>query len=221
MSMNPFTPAFEALPSTLPVFPLPGAIVLPHAQLHLNVFEPRYLNMVSDALGARRMFGMVQPDPSAREAEPPEIYRVGCAGRITSFSETDDGRLLIVLTGVCRYTVTEEIPTIRGYRRARVDWSAYAADLLPPEPVELDRAELAAVMRAYLDRRGLQADWESLDKLPLASVVDFLAMHLPLPPPDKQTVLEARSPTDRADVLLALARMALAGGEEMGGRTRH
>ena len=126
MSSNPFIPPFEALPDTLPIFPLPGAIVLPHTELPLNIFEPRYLNMTNDALGSHRMIGMIQPDPQG-ETEG-RVYRTGCAGRITQFRETADCRIEMTLTGVCRFDLAEELSTTRGYRLVVPDWSRFAGD---------------------------------------------------------------------------------------------
>ncbi|NJN46224.1 MAG: hypothetical protein HC808_06820 [Candidatus Competibacteraceae bacterium] len=126
MSKQVFAPEFDQLPTTLPIFPLTGAIVLPFVQLPLNIFEKRYLTMIFDALSERRMIGMIQP----KSTDGDDIYPIGCAGRISSFQETDDGRLLISLTGLCRFEVQEEIPTIRGYRRIIPNWHQYAEDLL-------------------------------------------------------------------------------------------
>ncbi|CAG0947976.1 partial Lon protease 2, partial [Anaerolineae bacterium] len=128
MSAHPFSLPFDQLPASLPIFPLPHAVAMPGCQLPLNIFEPRYLKMVFDALGDQRLIGMVQPELSAADAKTLALYKTGTAGRITFFNETSDGRLLVVLTGVCRFDIVEEIPTTRGYRRALVDWSRFRCD---------------------------------------------------------------------------------------------
>ena len=157
MAAAAFHPAFEDLPPEIPVFPLPGALLLPRARLPLNIFEPRYLAMTQDALAAGRMFGMIQPEPGApRGPTGPGLYRVGCLGRLSSFAETEDGRFLITLTGVIRFRVAEELPMRRGYRRVRADYAPYRADLdLAQEPPPLDRARLVGALRAFF-RDG---DW--------------------------------------------------------------
>ena len=127
MARNPFTLPFERLPASIPVFPFTGAVVMPGVQLPLNIFEARYLNMVEDALAQHRIFAMVQSDPgSGRDGEA--VFQTGCAGRISSFSETDDGRFLIILLGVCRFDIREELPTVRGYRRVIADWQRFAVE---------------------------------------------------------------------------------------------
>src|SRR4051812_49374614 len=143
------SPRKAQLPTEFPIFPLPGAVLLPGGKLPLNIFEPRYLSMVEDALGEGRMLAMVQPDP-ARGPTPtgPAVYRVGCLGRISSFSETDDGRFLITLTGVTRYQIVVELEMRRGYRRVRADLSAFAADL-EPETDGIERRALLDALRAY------------------------------------------------------------------------
>src|SRR5207237_1435293 len=135
------------LPDTLPIFPLPGVLLLPRGRLPLNIFEPRYLTMTEDALAAGRLIGMIQPiEPEMAGAPPPTLYDAGCAGRISSFAETEDGRLLITLTGVSRLRLGREVATTRGYRRAAVHWTPFAPDLRPAEEGSLDRQRLAAVL---------------------------------------------------------------------------
>ncbi len=219
MSENPFDPVTVAqLPERLAIFPLAGATLLPRTQLPLNIFEPRYLNMVLDALGAQRMIGMVQPDPRRPGEEPEATYRVGCAGRIVAFNETGDGRLLINLQGVCRFGLGEELPLHRGYRRVLPQWDAFASDLATPEEPELDRASFRDSLAAYLDGHGLRVDWDSLQSLPAARMVDFLAMHLPLAPEEKQALLEAPGPGQRARDLVTVTTMAV---RPPPGGTRH
>ncbi len=212
MSRNPFTPSFEDLPETLPIFPLSGAIVLPGAQLPLNIFEPRYLNMVFDALGTDRMIGMIQPAHS-EGSKGNDIQRTGCAGRITTFRETDDGRLLIVLTGVCRFDVIEEIATTRGYRRVMADWRPFFQDLSDEESASLDSTQLIDTLNPYFEANKVQANWESLKKMSSTSLVNVLAMNLPFEPEEKQALVEARTTYDRAKVLVALTKMSLSSAD--------
>src|SRR3984885_7319132 len=162
--MAAFHPRFEELPSEFAVFPLSGALLLPRGKLPLNIFEPRYLAMVQDSLAAGRMFGMIQPDPHVPAAEYGEgLYRVGCLGRMSSFSETDDGRLLITLTGLIRFTIGAELGLRRGDRRVRGDFSRFGNDL-PAEraPVEIEREKILTALRGYFTRRSVDANWEAI-----------------------------------------------------------
>jgi len=206
-----FTPQFADLPEVLPIFPLGGAIVLPGRQLPLNIFEPRYLNMVFDTLGGTRMVGMIQPAAEATRSGSDPVRRVGCAGRITRFAESDDGRLMIVLTGVCRFAIDVELESRQGYRRVTPDWSDYAADLDPDRDVSIDRQGLRKVLKQLADFRGLQLDWEQAEELPDPVYVDAFAMNLPLPDEEKQALLEAENVDARAQLLVGLASMALGG----------
>ncbi len=195
------------LPTEFPIFPLPGAMLLPGGRLPLNIFEPRYLAMVEDALGQGRVIGMIQPDPT-RPATPtgPGLYRVGCLGRITSFSETEDGRFLITLTGASRFTAGVELEMVRGYRRVRADLARFAADLEPPEPGPgaVPREPLLRALRAYFAHQGFDANWEAIDEMDDDPLVTTLAMVCPFEPSEKQLLLEAPTPADRARALLAL-----------------
>lgn len=213
-----FTPKLESLPRVLPIFPLAGATLLPRAQLPLNIFEPRYLHMTLDALRAERMIGMVQPDPS--QAAEDVVYRIGCAGRITTFNETEDGRLLIVLSGICRFELVEELPTVHGYRRVVVDWHRFARDLSDEDEPAVDTARLIADLKPFLERNEVKADWESLKRMPAELVLNHLCMNLPLAGEDKQALVETTDQQQRARLLTALCEMALisqSGSEQ----TRH
>lgn len=203
MARNPFALPFERLPATIPVFPLTGAVVMPGAQLPLNIFEPRYLNMVEDALAQHRMFAMVQPDPvSGRDDEA--VFRTGCAGRISSFSETDDGRFLIILLGVCRFDIREELPAVRGYRRVIADWERFAIDQAPSCLEAGDRNCVLGLLRPYAETNGLTVAWDEVKAMDDARLVNTLVSRLPLDPIDKQALLETVSLTERARVLGAL-----------------
>ncbi|MBV8097299.1 MAG: LON peptidase substrate-binding domain-containing protein [Acetobacteraceae bacterium] len=207
--MAAFHPSPRDLPAEFAIFPLPEAVLLPRGRLPLNIFEPRYLAMTEDALGARRMFGMIQPDTSL-PAGPhgPGLYRVGCLGRISSFSETDDGRFLITLTGLIRFTVADEVEMRRGYRRVRSDYDRFLHDLdEPPEAASIDRELLLTELRRYFARRGIGVNWEAINKLPDQMLVVTLAMVCPFDPAEKQALLEALTLTDQARVLRALLQM--------------
>jgi hypothetical protein len=194
-------------PGVIPLFPLSGAILLPRGQLPLNIFEPRYLRMVDDALGGARIIGMIQP----REAEgpAPPLYGVGCTGRITSFAETGDGRYLITLTGLLRFRLCTELAARTPYRQAEIDYAGFLSDADPdPSTAGVDRERLFAAMRAYLDAEKLSADWAQAAAAPTDALVNSLAMGCPFAPNEKQALLEATSIADRADCLIALMRMS-------------
>lgn len=210
--MAPFTARLADLPEEIAVFPLSGALLLPRGRLPLNIFEPRYLAMTQDALSKGRLFGMVQPDARAKPgAEGPGLYRIGCLGRISSFSETDDGRLLITLIGVTRFRIAEELPLASGgYRRVRADYTDFVTDLLDAEPAPLDRAALLGALRPYFQARGIEANWDAVEQTPDALLVTMLAMVCPFDPPEKQALLEAAEGPPRAEMLVALLRMGAA-----------
>lgn len=222
MSRSPFDPAFEELPEAVPIFPLPGVLLLPGGKLPLNVFEPRYLAMTRDALAGSRLIGMLQPRP--REGRPGgeageqgedfgvwPVFRTGCAGRITAFGETDDGRYLITLSGLLRFDVAEELTARQGYRRVRPDWTPYRADLAD-EPAEaertLDRARLLKALRGYFEAAGLQGDWEAIRSAPDSELVTSLAMLCPFDSREKQALLEAPTLGRRAETMIAILEMA-------------
>jgi len=218
--MAAFHPRVEDLPGEFAVFPLPGALLLPRGRLPLRIFEPRYVAMTEDALGQARMFGMVQPDANLPESDKgPGLFRIGCLGRISSFSETDEGHYLVTLTGVIRFAIAAEIDMRRGYRRVRGDFSAWQADLdLAPRPIAVERDNLLGVLRDYFTHRGLNANWEAIRKIPDDMLVVSLAMICPFEPAEKQALLEARSDTELGATLLALLRMGALGSGAPGGR---
>lgn len=221
MSQNPFDLSHDQLPETIPVFPLTGVLLLPRGKLPLNIFEPRYLNMVQDALASNRLIGMIQPRDGGMGNHPP-LYDIGCVGRITSFSETEDGRFLITLTGISRFRIAGEVPTTRGYRRIIADWSAFAADLDEDEVCDLDRASLDSTLRAYFKQQGISANWDSIAQAPLDRLITSLAMICPFDAPEKQALLESPDLNARAKLLLALVEMAVhQGGDGEGGGSRH
>ena len=197
------------LPEVIPVFPLEGALLLPGGQLPLNIFEPRYLRMIDDILGGERMLGMVQPRSGNSDDEKPALYDVGCAGRLTSFTETDDNRYMVTLTGVRRFRIIEEVSTDRPYRHVGVDWSEFAEDGAPDaSATEIDRERLLEAMEVYLDAEGLKTDWDAVEEAPSEALVVSLAMGCPFAPNEKQALLEAQTMVHRADCLIALMEMS-------------
>ena len=218
---NPFAPAFDRLPTTIPVFPLAGALLLPRGILPLNIFEPRYLNMTQAAMSGDRAIGMVQPTEPETANRAPEIYRTGCAGRVTSYSETDDGRILITLTGLCRFDVAEELDPLEGYRRVRADYVPYRADMSEAAAADIDRERLMTALKAFLGGRGIDANWKAIETLADDRLVAAMSMMCPFEPSEKQALLEARDTADRARVLVALLEMAGGGASDGAGRTSH
>jgi Lon protease-like protein len=196
----------------LKVFPLPGALLLPHAELPLNIFEPRYLAMIEDALAGDRLIGMIQPEhDDADLAGAPALKQVGCVGRITSFAETPDGRILITLSGICRFAVVKELATDRPYREVEASYADFADDLAEIEGDEgVDRSSLLKVFRDYLAANDMSADWDQVRSASTEALVNTLAVLAPYAPRDKQALLEAKDLKQRADVLIALTEMALA-----------
>lgn len=202
-------PRLEDLATEFAIFPLPGALLLPGGKLPLNIFERRYLAMFEDSLSEGRVIGMIQPD-ELRPATPsgPALYKVGCLGRLSSFSETDDGRMLVTLTGLIRFTIKVELEMRRGYRRVRADLARFRADLDAAAPsAELDRDGLVEALRAYFAARGFDANWEAIDEMPDEALVSTLSMVCPFDPAEKQALLEAPNTADRASTLLTLLRM--------------
>ncbi len=203
------------LPATLPVFPLPGAVLFPRWQLPLNIFEPRYLNMIDDAISGARLIGMVQATGGPREK--PDLARVGCAGRITAYSETDDGRYLITLTGIARFGIAKELEAATPYRQVKADWAPFAGDLVAVGPAaQASRDSLVAAFRAYVAANQMQADWSAVEDAPLETLVHALASGCPFSVAEKQALLEAPDLAARADALIALLMIDGAGSEPGG-----
>ncbi len=197
------------LPGTIPVFPLPGVLLLPRGELPLNIFEPRYVAMVEDALQRPdRLIGMIQP----RAQGDGELFSTGCAGRITSFEELDDGRYMIVLTGVSRFDVLRETEPKRGYRNMAVDWARYAHDLQAQTCLNLDRSHLKAMMKSYFDQQGLSCSWDAVDEASDDKLITALAMICPFAAKEKQALLEAPCCHTRATMFLTMLEMAIREG---------
>jgi len=216
MVERPRTLSPETLPDTLAVFPLPGAMLLPGGQLPLNIFEPRYLNMIEDALAAPgRLIGMIQPVAEKDErliADGVRLYDIGCAGRITQFAETGDGRYVITLEGLIRFRIAEELSLLDGYRRVRPDFSPYINDLQQAGPGEGEdipgRDRLISAMTRYFDSKGIEADMSGIDNAPDALLINTLAMTCPLDPGEKQALLECPDTARRAMLLTSIFEIA-------------
>lgn len=199
----------RSLPDVMPIFPLPGALLLPGGQLPLNIFEPRYLRMIDDALAGARTIGMIQPRDPAAASGPSNLYGVGCAGRLTGFNETEDGRYLITLTGIRRFNLGSELEVTTPYRQVAPDFGAFEDDSLIDVSADVvDRERLEEAMRCYLDSEGLKTDWEAVTDAPTDALVSSLAMGCPFAPNEKQALLEANNTQDRAECLIALMEMS-------------
>ena len=201
------------LPDTIPVFPLPGALLLPRARLPLHIFEPRYLAMLDDAMKtSHRLIGMIQPREAAREGER-TLHTIGCAGRLTAFSETDDGRYMITLTGISRYRVEQEVDGFTPYRRCKVSWEGFDRDFGQAEQdARLDRQDFFAALARYFEAEGLKTDWDSLKEAEDELLINSLSMLCPFDPEDKQALLEAPSLETRRETLVTLIEFAMRGG---------
>lgn len=202
------------LPETIAVFPLPGALLLPRSRLPLHLFEPRYLAMLEDVLKTpHRLIGMVQPYDAPDS--PGQVHSIGCAGRVTAFSETEDGRYMITLSGQSRFRIKEEVEGFTPYRRFKVNWDGFDRDLGPTEKdTSLDRDKFFAILARFFDDRGLKTDWESLREAEDELLINSLSMLCPFAPEDKQALLEAPSLVTRRETLVTLIEFALRGGTD-------
>src|SRR5271156_1243752 len=214
MPINTIYKGPNDLPEVIAVFPLPGALLLPRGQMPLHIFEPRYLGMIDDGLRAGpRLIGLIQPDaahPGADE-DRPHLFRVGCAGRITQFAESGDGRYLIQLTGIARFRVEEELAVDTPYRQCRVTYQPFVDDFTARKGEdEVDRKSLLRALTAFLNANNLKADWEGIENAPNEALVNALAMMSPYGPPEKQAMLEAPDLKTRAEILVAVTEMDLA-----------
>ncbi|MFO8126707.1 LON peptidase substrate-binding domain-containing protein [Yoonia sp.] len=200
------------LPDTIPVFPLPGALLLPRARLPLHVFEPRYLAMLDDVLKtSSRLIGMVQPYDTPNGGG--RLHSIGCAGKVTAFSETEDGRYMITLSGASRFRIMEEVEGFTPYRRCKVNWQGFDRDLGPTEKDDsFDREKFMDALGRFLVDQGLSTDWESLGEAEDELLINSLSMLCPFAPEDKQALLEAPSLTTRRETLMTLIEFALRGG---------
>jgi uncharacterized protein len=214
MPMNTTYKGPDALPDAIAVFPLPGALLLPRGQMPLNIFEPRYLAMIEDALrSSHRIIGMIQPDPAhpGADANKPNLFKIGCVGRITQFAESGDGRYLIQLTGIARFRIEEELPVSTLYRQCRVSYQPFVDDFVARKGEEqVDRKELLRALTAFLKANDLKADWEGIENAPNEALVNALAMMSPYDVAEKQAMLEAPDLKTRAEILVAVTEIELA-----------
>ena len=212
MSINVPYEGPEDLPETIPVFPLEGALLLPRGEMPLNVFEPRYLQMIDDALKGHRLIGIVQPEGTS-DAETPRaaLYGCGCVGRLTAFAESGDGRYIITLTGVARFRVVEELNADTPFRQCRVDFESFRGDFEPGEGEdEVDRDGVVRTLRNFAKAHELTVDWRGIDGASNEALVNALSMMSPFGPREKQALLEAADLKSRAEVLIAIAEIELA-----------
>lgn len=216
---SPFLQRLPDLPDVLPMFPLSGAVVLPGVQLPLNIFEPRYIAMVQAALASDHLIGMVQPRGQGSD-EQQDIHRVGCAGRITSYSETNDGRIILVLTGLCRFKILDELSSQEGFRRVKPEWQAYSLDLEDDEASLAERDQFMGSLRAFCDQRSVEIPWDDISKMADADLVNLLCVHLPLDAEDKQALLETVPLRERATLMRGLMDMS-AHASRLGTEHRH
>ena len=193
------------LPNKLAIFPLTGAVLFPQTQLPLNIFEPRYLNMIDEVLSSPdRIMGMIQPNISKNDPNSKNLKRVGCAGRISSFSETGDGRYLVTLTGLIRFEVNNELDTTTQYRQAITNYDNYKEDLLPANVENIDRKSLLILIKKYLEQRNLLIDWEIIEQSPTEQLINYSGALVPFEPEEKQLLLETKSLFDRCKTLESL-----------------
>ena len=211
MPMNAVYHGPSDLPDVIPVFPLPGALLLPRGQMPLNIFEPRYLAMIDDALAGKRLIGMIQPDVRHKDAAHPVLYKIGCVGRITQLAESGDGRYLLELTGVARFEVQEELTVTTPYRQCRVSFARFADDFIARKGEEdVDREAVLTALRDFLKANKLKADWQGIESAPNEALVNALAMMSPYGTAEKQAMLEAKDLKSRAEILVAVTEIELA-----------
>ena len=196
----------SGLPTRFPVFPLTGPILLPSGNLPLNIFEPRYLQMIKDVMRADKTIGMVQPSGRISD-EQPELYPVGCAGRVTSFESTDDGRYLVTLTGICRFEVVEELTVATPYRQVVASFERWQGDLAPLTPEDNLRPCLTEALKRYFTVHDISVDWDQIDLAPLSGLLTSLAMICPFEPSEKQALLESPDPDQLGQTLISLLQM--------------
>lgn len=197
---------FEDLPGEIPIFPLGGVLLLPRGQLPLNIFEPRYVAMVDSAMATHRLIGMVQTKDDG------SVYGIGCAGRITSYNETPDGRYEIVLTGICRFRFDKELSQENGFRRVKSNWAAFENDLQKMDCLNIDRARLRSLLKNYFEKQGLTCSWDAVDQASDEKLMTTLAMICPFDAKEKQALLEAPCCRERAKLFMTMLEMECTGG---------
>jgi len=211
-----FSTEFHNLPASLPVFPLGGVLLLPYGRLPLNIFEQRYLAMTDDALRSERLIGIIQPTSEAEgQHKFPPLYKTGCAGRITAFSETDDGRYLVTLLGICRFDVEHEVDSTRGYRRVVPNWEPFRSDVVKRDKFDIDKERLLVALRGYFEKKTIDADWEAINRMNNVQLITTLAMICPFNATEQQALLVAEKIEDRASTMISLLEMASHEGDEI------
>ncbi|MFT6407363.1 MAG: Lon protease-like protein [Arenicella sp.] len=192
---SPFMQSYQQLPTTLPVFPLGGAVVMPGGRLPLNIFEARYLNMLRDAMKSDQLIGMIQPKD---ELTPATLHSVGCAARVIQYTETDDGRLEVLLAGLSRFEIDEELSSMRGYRLIKPNWQNFEHDFTQQEPADAQHSLLfTSALRSYFKRHNIEVDWAAIEDLPQEALINNLVAQLPISHSDKQLLIEASTLADR------------------------
>lgn len=210
MKQNPFAPKYENLPETIAIFPLGSVLLLPHGELPLNIFEPRYLAMIDAAMASHKMIGMIQPDA-----------KIGCAGKIIEYMETTDGRYLINLSGVARFRAREELSVTTPYRQVQAEWPWFEEDHARASDLDIDRSKLIGLLKAYFDLNGMHCDWDKVEKADDQGLITCLAMACPLDREDKQALLEALTAKERAALFEAMLKMNVQSGGQPFGSERH
>jgi uncharacterized protein len=215
MSMNAAYRGPQDCPAVIPVFPLPGALLLPRGQMPLNIFEPRYVAMIDDAIRSHRIIGMIQPDQDGDEQPriAPRLFGVGCIGRITQLAESGDGRYLLTLTGVSRFQVVEELRAQTPYRQAQVSYERFTSDFIARAgEEEVDRKGLLKALKEFAAANDLKIDWKGVNEAPNEALVNALSMMAPFGAREKQALLEAADLKSRAEMLIAITEIELARG---------
>ena len=209
MTGSGFSTEFYNLPASLPVFPLGGVLLLPYGRLPLNIFEQRYLAMTDDALRSERLIGIIQPTSEVEGQQKfPPLYKTGCAGRITAFSETDDGRYLVTLLGICRFDVEHEVDSTRGYRRVVPNWEPFRSDVVKRDKFDIDKERLLVALKCYFEKKTIDADWEAINSMNNVQLITTLAMICPFDATEQQALLVAEKIEDRASTMISLLEMA-------------
>lgn len=208
MSKNPYAPAQNDLPEILPIFPLRSALLLPHGALPLNIFEPRYIQMIDHAMASDRMIGIIQPNENTKNG----VQTTGCAGKIIDFAETEDGRYGITLSGISRFDVREEISATTLYRQVHPDWTAYSSDILSADCLDIEREKLYPMLKQYFDMQGMSCSWDAVDVCGDQKLITMLCMICPFEEAEKQALLEAENCQSRATLFLDMLNMHVKSG---------
>ncbi len=214
MSKNPYVSDLSTLPDVIPIFPLTGVLLLPHGNLPLNIFEPRYVAMVEDVVQTHRIIGMIQPKESDTKGKG-EIYKIGCAGKITEFLENPDGTFFITLAGICRFETEQELDVTTLYRQVKPDWSTFEKDLDIKKNLGIDRNKLYTLLRAYFTYEGMSCDFEKFEEIEDAKLMTCLSMICSLEPMEKQALLEEVCCIKRAEIFMAMIEMAIKSGKSL------